>query len=133
MEVAVTLHKQLHLSLLKTKAIYTHFLKSEYLWYDKVPDVDYSVYTNPTDMIEGLRYETLDKWSYAETYQEYEDGVNHVTQGFGMYTTNNAQIFHIVIDSPAEKAGLKRGDIIEEINTQPAQYSDYLEAEKILM
>ncbi|MEA2074087.1 MAG: S41 family peptidase [Campylobacterota bacterium] len=106
--------------------------KSEYLWYERVPDVDYTVYSSPQQMIDALKYDLQDRWSYSQTLQEYNDGANQVTQGFGMYTNENAEIFHIFIDSPADKAGFDRGDIIVSINTQPANFSSYIAAEKNL-
>ena len=42
-----------------------------YFWYDKVPDIDYSVYTSPEDLLEILMYRKLDRWSYITSKEEF--------------------------------------------------------------
>ena len=102
------------------KAFLTYLFNNEYLWYDKIDtNIDSSSFTTPMSMIDAIRYRELDKWSYAQTYQEYEDFSNQKSTGsFGFYYGNNFQVLNIVLDSPAYKSGLKRGDIITQINDQ---------------
>lgn len=83
-------------------------------------------------MVNALKYSLVDNWSFAERKESYEDRVNQVTKGFGFYVDYNDQVVYIRIDSPADRAGLKRGDIIEKINSQPAEYTDYINAENNL-
>lgn len=97
----------------------------EYYWYDKVPQpFDYSNYTEPQPMIDDLKYVDRDRWSFVMTQQEYEDFATQNTAGFGFgYTLdndNNLLVYMVRIDSPAEKAGLKRGDVIIKINGEDA-------------
>ncbi len=105
--------------------------QTEYLWYDHVEqNVDTSKYQTRQEMIDDLRY-SLDRWSYVETAQEYQDGVNQVTQGFGCYF-NYTQIFFMPIDSPCERAGLQRGDDLQYINYQIVTTEDYIAASENL-
>lgn len=107
--------------------LYTLF-KSEYLWYDKVPDiVSYDLYETPSEMIQALRYAPIDKWSYAQTQEEYENVANQSAEGFGCYY-QGAQILFMRIDSPCEKAGLQRGDIVVNINSGTASEGNYTAA-----
>ncbi len=88
--------------------------KTEYLWADETEDKSYEGFTKPKDMIRAFRNKN-DKWSYAQTIDEYEDWQSQKTQGFGCYG-RNAKIYKMRFSSPCEKAGLKRGDKILKIN-----------------
>ncbi len=100
------------------KVFLSYLFENEYLWYDKIDtNIDNSSFTTPMDMINALRYREYDSWSYAETYQEYEDFANQQASGsFGFYYTSYFQIIDLILDSPSHKAGLQRGDIITHIN-----------------
>lgn len=94
---------------------------TEYLWYDKITiDVDINLYDNPQAMIDALRYQELDRWSYSETYEEYENFANQTSSGsFGFtYEVQTFQIMSVVLGSPAQSAGLERGDILVSINDE---------------
>jgi C-terminal processing protease CtpA/Prc len=100
--------------------LYNLFL-TEYYWYDKVPEkFDYSSYTEPKPMIDDLKYADKDRWSFAMTKQEYNDFAEQKTAGFGFGYTPDMFIYMVRIDSPADKAGLMRGDLIVEVNGQAA-------------
>ncbi|KIM13206.1 MAG: hypothetical protein KU38_00645 [Sulfurovum sp. FS08-3] len=94
---------------------------TEYLWYDKIDiTIDTNLYDNPQAMIDALRYQELDRWSYSETYEEYENFANQTSSGsFGFtYETQTFQITSVVLGSPAQSAGLERGDILVSINDE---------------
>jgi carboxyl-terminal processing protease len=99
----------------KHKSYLYNLFKTKYLWYDKVPEVDYNQYTSPNEMIDALKYAPFDKWSTSLTLQEYENMANQETQGFGCYF-NGPTIFFMDIDSPCDRAGLQRGDTLNLIN-----------------
>jgi len=94
---------------------------AEYLWFDKIDiDIDTNLYDNPQDMIDALRYQELDRWSYSETYEEYENFANQTSSGsFGFtYEDQTFQVTSVVLGSPAQSAGLQRGDILLTINDE---------------
>ncbi len=90
---------------------------TEYLWYDEVAsNVDYETFTTPQSMINELRIDPPDLWSFTMTAQEYEDFANQQTIGFGFgYESTNFTLFLVRIDSPAY-GKLFRGDKILEVN-----------------
>jgi C-terminal processing protease CtpA/Prc len=104
-----------------------------YLWYDKVPDVDYTAYDSPEAMLNALKYDTLDKWSYITSteahYSYFEEG-KYIGLGLAMDYDHNGdcRIKSVHMGSPAEEAGLKRGDKILGINGKSVEE---IEAEKL--
>ena len=106
-------------SLQEKEFVHTLFL-TEYLWYDKVAsNVDYTQFSAPQEMINTLRVNPPDKWSFTMTAQQYEDFVNQKTVGFGFGFTPDLQIFLVRIDSPAY-GKLLRGDRIIQIDGEEA-------------
>jgi C-terminal processing protease CtpA/Prc len=111
------------------------YLLDRYLWYDQVPTVvDYSAYASPYDLLSKLRYKRYDKWSYITTVAEYnalfERGA-YVGFGFswGLDDQSAYRVNYVYKNSPAERAGLARGDRFLEINDQTMKY---LEENKLL-
>jgi C-terminal peptidase prc len=95
--------------------------QAEYYWNDQVPqNFDYSAYTEPQPMIDALKYTTLDHWSFALTRQQYDEMSTQKTAGFGFGYQGDFTIYTVLIGSPAEAAGLLRGDKILTINGQTA-------------
>ena len=91
-----------------------------YLWYDKVPKVDYANYASPEELLEDIRYKELDKWSYvtsAEEHYAYMEEGRYVGAGFGFGydDSGNLRVRYVYRSSPADAAGLKRSDKILEI------------------
>ena len=97
-----------------------------YLWNDKLPSMTSFKLENESDPItffeKKLRYDALDKWSYVtdeakSMFDEYK-GIS-TTYGYGLsfgrvIDTNNyfAIVDYVYSNSPAQKAGIERGDIL---------------------
>ncbi len=108
-----------------------------YLWNDKVDyNKSYITATDPFALFEGLVYRDLDQWSYltddAETLFGSYEGVE-TTYGYSLTVINFSQLkeYAAVVNfiypgSPAEKAGLKRGDIIYLMDGAPITESNYM-------
>lgn len=92
-----------------------------YYWKDSIGDVDPDMYSNPVALLEAMRYQPRDKWSYITTQEEYsqyyEEGT-YVGYGFS-YTLDeagNVRITFVFDDSDLKAAGVDRGWIIKKIN-----------------
>jgi len=100
-----------------------HLFQTEYFWASETAkDIDYTSYTSPQALIDDLRY-SKDRWSFAITKKEYEDISSQKSGGFGFIcqdVTAGCHVVYVRIDSPVDKIGLKRGDIITKINHQHA-------------
>jgi len=120
---------------LSEKKFLLSLFETEYLWYDQIDThIDLNAFEEPYSMIDALRYKPLDSWSYAETYKEYEAFTTQTSNGnFGFqYNAQTFQILNIVLGSPAQSAGLQRGDIITHINDQNISYEVLNEAKENL-
>ncbi len=111
-----------------------------YYWKDSISDVDPDDYTNPNDLLEAMRFEPRDKWSYittkAEHLQYYEEGT-YVGYGFGYApdSDGNVRITFLFDDSDLNDFGIQRGWIIKKINgniiDENSNLSDLLGANEI--
>lgn len=96
-------------------------MKERYFWNDRVPDKNFDLYASPETLLDALRYDALDPWSYVEEQEDferyYEEGVD-MGLGFGVRydADGNRRISYVYRDSPAGKAGLQRGDVTLAIN-----------------
>ncbi len=92
-----------------------------YLWKDSIPEVNPDNFTNPYDLLEAMRYELKDRWSYITTQdafnQYYEEGT-YVGYGFGYGPDKdgNIRITFLFADSDMVEEGVTRGWMIREIN-----------------
>ena len=101
------------------KAYVYQLFQTEYLWFDQVAqDVDYQTFSTPQEMVESLRVNPPDRWSFMITAEEYERYLNQQTSGFGFGYVQGFKIYQVRIDSPAD-GRLFRGDIITHINGKP--------------
>jgi hypothetical protein len=102
-------------SLAEKEFVHNLFL-TEYLWYDEVAsNVEYSNFTTPQSLIDELKVNPPDQWSFSITSDVYEDFANQKTIGFGFEYTSDFKIILVRIDAPAY-GKLLRGDEILEIN-----------------
>lgn len=114
------------------------WMDEAYLWNSKIPDgIDPQQEPDPKAMLDRMIYQTLDKWTYVT-----DDAKGAMNEFQGISTTfgyapvfwrfsNSDKIFgiikYVVAGSPAEKAGLKRGDILLNLNGGSITESNYRE------
>ncbi|HUX53143.1 MAG TPA: S41 family peptidase [Williamwhitmania sp.] len=96
-------------------------MQSYYLWYDHVPKVNPSDFSNPSVLMDSLRYKALDRYSFVMSYNEYVSYFQQgVYVGYGISLAfddqNNLRLAYIFDDSPLKAAGATRGWIINSIN-----------------
>lgn len=103
------------LSLAEKEFLHQLFL-TEYLWFEQVPsNIDYAKYAEPQSMIDALRVDPPDVWSFTMTQDEYENYNNQKTVGFGFGYRSDFTIYLVRINAPVYDL-LYRGDEILEIN-----------------
>ncbi|MBC8072747.1 MAG: hypothetical protein IAG13_30785, partial [Deltaproteobacteria bacterium] len=94
-------------------------MQDGYLWSDEMPEIDPASFESPSEMIAALRVDP-DRWSRvadkAKTNKLFEEGK---TVGYGFSTRRDLlgrlAVAYVTPDSPADKAGMVRGDILETI------------------
>jgi carboxyl-terminal processing protease len=125
-------------------------LRDYYLWNNQIPaltnekyqdadslNVFLNKYTDPQKLFTSLlyRYMEVDKWSFlvddSKTIDDWISGISK-TMGydFMLYRIGDTNdifgfVRYVYSGSPAEKAGLKRGDIFVTINDQQLSVSNY--------
>jgi len=110
-----------------------------YFWYDQMPALTtLNTSQNPDDFFEKLVYkrETVDRFSGItddiDALQQEFDGVNKIFGiRFALAYLDNTQtsiglfLSYVIKGSPAEKVGLKRGDIITKVNGTQLTATNY--------
>lgn len=96
-------------------------MKDVYLWYEGVPDVDYSSYESPEALLADLVDKSRDRWSYISNKSDYEAYFREgQTLGLGYrwgFDQEGALRLALVYPaSPAGAAGLRRGDRVLALN-----------------
>lgn len=111
---------------------------SYYLWNTNVPlVVDYSDYETPFDLFESFRH-TDDRFSlvldnYTETLSSFSntyttDGINYSLYRDKNNSSNIIAVVEYVYDNtPAQKAGIKRGYVVHKVNGTQLTESNYTE------
>lgn len=125
-------------------------LKDYYLWVDQVPTLTATKYSNkdtlnnylngykdPNKLFTDLlyKYKTVDKWSFlvddSKVIDDWIQGISE-TMGFDFMlarfgSTSNVFGFirYVYKGSPAEKAGLKRGDLFMKVDDQQLTVTNY--------
>ena len=92
-----------------------------YIYANDVPAIDPDVYTDPSDLVRDLRFESLDPFSNIQDAVRqtrlFEEGISF---GFGFDwafdADDNLRIIYTFDDGPFGRAGIKRGDIAVSIN-----------------
>ncbi len=108
-----------------------------YLWNDKVNyNFDYKNQTDPFALFDRLIYKELDQWSYlTDDSQSLFEGYEGVETTYGYRLTviyfQQLNEYAALVDfvypgSPAERAGIKRGDLIYLIDGSPITESNYM-------
>jgi carboxyl-terminal processing protease len=121
-----------------------------YLWNDMIPNLTTNKFNNkdslnqflnkstdPQQLFASLlyKYEVVDRWSFlvedAKTIDDWISGTSK-TMGYDFRlaqigNTNNVFGFvrYVLKDSPADKAGMKRGDIFISVNNEQLTISNY--------
>jgi carboxyl-terminal processing protease len=92
-----------------------------YLWYDKMPSVIKTDYKDPYELLNAMEYKTLDRWSFAQTYAEYQAMFSGSFVGHGISMgldsiTQTVRIVEIYNNSPLYAKGVRRGWIVKKLN-----------------
>jgi C-terminal processing protease CtpA/Prc len=99
--------------------LYTQ-MNQYYLWYSLMPVVVKEEYKDPYELLEAMRYKTLDRWSYIQTTEEYQaqSTGSFVGHGIsmGLDNTNQVRIVQIYKNSPLYSKGVRRGWIVKKLN-----------------
>ncbi|HAN00536.1 MAG TPA: peptidase S41 [Marinilabiliales bacterium] len=107
-----------------------------YFWYDEIPtSIRRGTETAPEEYFNSMLYTEEDEWSfitddYTGLMAEFEGTPKTLgfAPAFGQFTGTNdvfAVVQYVYDNSPAEKAGLKRGDIILKINGTQLNTTNY--------
>lgn len=125
-------------------------LHDYYLWTAEVPQLSnrkfektdslnafLNTYSDPEELFNSLLYKpnVVDKWSFiVEDSKEIDDWISGIseTAGYSIYPVGygtSKNVFGLVLyvykGSPADKAGIKRGDIIVKVNDQQVTESNF--------
>jgi carboxyl-terminal processing protease len=101
-----------------------YLMKDWYYWYNmpearSVTTVTKDNYADPYELLEAMRYKTLDRWSFVSDFDEFnaEMSGTFVGHGFriGVDTSHNARIVMIYNNSPLYANGVRRGWIVKQI------------------
>jgi carboxyl-terminal processing protease len=91
-----------------------------YFWYNLMPVVVKTDYSDPYKLLDAMVYKTLDRWSFIQTYDEY---VAQATGSFvghgismGLDPSNQVRIAQIYSGSPLYSLGVRRGWIVKKLN-----------------
>lgn len=96
-------------------------MRDYYLYSNNVPSVNPSSYDSPEALIDALRFDSLDPYSYVGNAQSQSDfSEQGITKSLGLYWLRDAagdpRIALVYENSPFGRAGIKRGDIIVAVN-----------------
>ncbi len=120
----------------KVNAYMLDIMEEVYLWEQYIPgDLDIRYEFDEKDFFEKLCYRTEDRWSFiTDDVQTLLEGSQGVETTFGYSLTfgkfsNTGSMFAVIQyvypQTPASDAGLKRGDIIVEMNGQSITEENY--------
>lgn len=113
-------------------------MSSFYLWAEDVVDKKPTPeHTNPNEYFESILYKPTDIWSWITDDAEelLSDFEGTITNAFGfnpraLWTNDKYEeligfVRYVVPNTPAERVGIKRGDVIVKINGQKITRSNY--------
>ena len=91
-----------------------------YLWYDLMPVVTKEDYATPYTLLDAMMYKALDRWSFVETYDEYQAQMNGTFVGhgirLGLDPSDQVRIAMIYDKSDLYAKGVRRGWIVKTLN-----------------
>lgn len=93
-------------------------MKSEYLWYKETPDVDAQSFSTAADLLDAMKVQSKDRFSYIIGAQQNSDNQQAVSTTFGFRVYTGVQPFQIVRvykGGSADRAGVERADLITRI------------------
>jgi carboxyl-terminal processing protease len=105
-----------------------YIMKQWYYWYDmpeaaSVTTSNLGSFKGPEDLLEAMRYQALDRWSFIEDYDKFKAQMEGVFVGHGFRigldrpdNTGKARIAMIYSNSPLFAHGVRRGWIVKTIN-----------------
>jgi len=98
-----------------------YFIMNEwYYWNNLMPTVIKEDFDNPYELLDAMRYKTLDRWSFVADYDDFiaQMSGTFVGHGFriGLDSDENARIAMIYNNSPLYAEGVRRGWIVKKIN-----------------
>jgi carboxyl-terminal processing protease len=101
-----------------------YIMKDWYYWYNMPEPSSITTgtkdnYNDPYELLEAMRYKTLDRWSFVKDYNEFMDDLQgtFVGHGFriGVDNSHIARIAMIYANSPLYAQGVRRGWIVKQI------------------
>ena len=97
-----------------------YVMKQWYYWNDVMPVIKKEDYKDPYEILEAMRYKTLDKWSFIADYDEFTAEMQGEFVGHGIRigvdADSKARIAMIYSKSPLYAQGVRRGWIIKSVN-----------------
>ena len=112
-----------------------NFMQENYLWYQDIPELDYTAYESPYALFLDLTV-PKDKWSFIidkKTFDDYFSGKGYVGYGFKFAKLNGRYYLQMVLkESPASKSNLQRGDEIVKIDGKEITSTDMNEVINLL-
>lgn len=108
-----------------------------YLWHENVPDygIQYSLYDTPQEFFESFRHADDRFSAVLDDYTETEGSFNNefTTDGlnYQLYLDDSGQdnviaiVEYVYDNSPAQEAGMKRGDVIHKVNGEQLTIDNY--------
>ena len=108
-----------------------------YLWHENVPDygIQYSLYDTPQEFFESFRHAD-DRFSavmddYTETKGSFNNEFTTDGLNYQLYLDDSGQdnviaiVEYVYDNSPAQEAGMKRGDVIHKVNGEQLTIDNY--------
>jgi len=94
-----------------------------YLWYNTMPTVKVSDYDGPQSLLEAVRYQPIDRWSFVTDYDSFMASMEGSFVGHGIRMAldddDNVRVVSLYKNSDLWPEGVRRGWIIKSVNNIP--------------